>query len=286
MPLKIATPNKGRLMEDTIELLRSVGVRVPRNIDRTLIAPAGDGRYQVVYTRAQDIPEFVEAGATDVGITGLDLVEETGCRVERLLDLSYGRCKLVVAAPEQSRAQTLDDLPPNGRVATSYPNLAKRFFKKRRKRVRIVPISGAAEIAPHIGVADAIADLTQTGATLKQNHLVLLDVILDSWAVLIGSPQAGASRRQDIADLVEAVRSVQEASRRRYLMANVPNRALDKVTDLLPGLASPTVMKLAKGDASAIHAVVEENVLNTLVPKLRKAGASGILVLPIERMIP
>ena len=198
MTLKIAIPNKGRLMDETADVLRSIGIRIPHSIDRSLIVNAGDGKYQILLTRAQDIPEFVEIGAADIGFTGLDLVEESGCKVERLFDLAYGRCKLVVAAPERDHVACLDDLPQNARVATCYPNLTHKYFQKRGRKVEIVPISGAAEITPYIGVADAITDLTQTGATLKQNHLVLLDVVLDSWAVVIGSARAMQKKKQEI----------------------------------------------------------------------------------------
>ncbi len=286
MPLKIAVPNKGRLMDETLDLLRAVGIRVPRQTDRTLIATTNGGRYQILFTRAQDIPEFVEIGATDVGITGLDLVEETGCKVERLLDLKYGQCRLVVAAPERSDITSVDDVPAGARVATAFPNVTRRYFEKKKKKVTIVPVSGAAEIAPSIGVADLITDLTQTGSTLKQNHLSLLDVILDSWAVLIAGTAALRQKRQDAEDLAHAFDSVEAALGKRYLMANVERKNAAAVTKLIPGLKSPTVMETADKAVVAVHAVVDEDAINSLVPRLKKAGASGILVLPIQRIVP
>lgn len=286
MALKIAVPNKGRLSEETVELLRSIGLRIPRGVDRALVASTNGGKYQVLFTRAQDIPEFVEIGAADVGITGLDLVEETGCKVERLLDLGFGRCKLIVAAPENSSIGSIDDIPGGARVATAFPNLTRRYFEKKRKRVTIVPVSGATEITPSIGVADVITDLTQTGSTLKQNHLALLDVILDSWAVLLCARGMSGGRRRDADELAHALESVQTASRKRYLMANIPKKKLRDVVKLIPGLKSPTVMNLAEKGMVAVHAVVEEDAINALVPGLKKAGATGILVLPIERMVP
>lgn len=285
MPLKIAVPNKGRLMEETVDLLRSVGIRVPRSADRTLIATTNGGKYQVLFTRAQDIPEFVEIGAADVGITGLDLVEETGCKVEKLLDLKYGMCRLVVAAPDHSEIDSIENIPANARVATAFPNLTRKYFEKKKKKVAIVPVTGATEITPSIGVADVITDLTQTGSTLKQNHLALLDVILDSWAVLISGPGL-RSRRQDAEDLAHAFESVENALRKRYLMANIEEKKLKDVIKLIPGLKSPTVMSLAEKGLVAVHAVVDEDAVNALVPALKKAGATGILVLPIERMVP
>jgi ATP phosphoribosyltransferase len=286
MPLKIAVPNKGRLMDETLDLLRAVGLRVPRTPDRTLIATTNGGKYQVLFARAQDIPEFVEIGAADVGVTGLDLVEETGCNVDKLLDLKYGHCKLIVAAPDNSAIGSIDQIPADARVATAFPNLTRKYFEKKKKRVIIVTVTGATEITPAIGVADLITDLTQTGSTLKQNHLSLLDVILDSWAVFISGPSVVGHRRQDAEDLAYAIDSVEAAVHKRYLMANVSRKKLKAVVRLIPGLKSPTVMDTADKGLVAVHAVVDDEAINSLVPKLKKAGATGILVLPIERMVP
>jgi ATP phosphoribosyltransferase len=286
MPMKIAVPNKGRLFEETTDLLRAVGVRVSRSSDRALMATADGGKYKILYTRADDIPGFVEAGAADLGITGLDLVEETGARVVRMLDLNFGRCKLVVAAPEGSGISTVEDVPAGARVATAFPNLTRRYFEQKKLRVTLVPVSGATEITPSIGVADLITDLTQTGSTLKQNHLTLLDVILDSWAVLIAGEGVLPRHKQDAEDLAHAFESVEKARGKRYLMANVEKKKLPAVVKILPGLKSPTVVNLALKNVVAVHAVVDEQDINALVPRLKKAGATGILVLPIERMVP
>ncbi|HLY74203.1 MAG TPA: ATP phosphoribosyltransferase [Planctomycetota bacterium] len=286
MPLKIAVPNKGRLMEETLDLLRDVGVRVPRQTDRTLIATTNGGKYQVLFTRAADIPEYVEIGAADVGVTGLDLVEETGCKVERLLDLKYGHCKLVVAAPDASGISSIAKIPSGARVATAFPNLTRKYFEKKKIQVTVIPVSGACEITPAIGVADLITDLTQTGSTLKQNHLVELDVVLSSWSIFIGGPSAKGQIRQDAEDLAHAFDSVENALRKRYLMANIPETKLKTVVKLIPGLKSPTVMSLAEPGMVAVHAVVDEDHIIALLPQLKKAGATGILILPIERMVP
>jgi ATP phosphoribosyltransferase len=286
MSLKIAVPNKGRLMEETLDLLRAIGVRVPRSTDRTLIATTNGGKYQVLFTRAADIPEFVEIGAADVGITGLDLVRETGCKVEKILDLKYGQCKLVVAAPDHSGITSVDKIPTGARVATAFPNLTRQYFEKRKKKVAIVPVSGATEITPSIGVADLITDLTQTGSTLMQNHLAILDVIVESWAIYIAGSALSKEVRQDADDLAHAIDSVENAVGKRYLMANVERSKQDSVVKLIPGLKSPTVLGTADRDFVAVHAVVDEDAINALVPKLKRAGATGILILPIERMVP
>jgi ATP phosphoribosyltransferase len=286
MSFRIAVPNKGRLLEDTLDLLRSVGLRVPRSADRTLVASCNGGKIQVLFARAQDIPEFVELGAADVGITGLDLVEETGRKVEKLLDLEYGRCKLVVAAPEGSGLRSIAKVPAGARVATAFPELTRRYFARKKKKVTVVPVSGATELTPAIGVADLITDLTQTGSTLKQNHLRVLDTILESWAVFIAGPSCAGQKRQDAEDLAHAFDSVERAVGKRYLMANVPKGKVAEVVRLIPGLKSPTVVDLAEAGLTAVHAVVDEEAINALVPRLKRAGATGILVLPIERMVP
>lgn len=285
-PLKIAVPNKGRLMEETLELFRSIGLKVPRSADRTLIANVNGGAYQILFARAADIPEYVEIGAADVGVTGLDLVAETGCKVETMLDLKYGQCKLVVAAPEHSGITSVAKVPGGARVATAFPNLTRRYFDKKRKKVTVVPVSGATELTPAIGVADLITDLTQTGSTLRQNHLTVLDTVLESWAVYIAGPSCLKSRRQEVEDLAHAIDSVEHALGKRYLMANIARAKLKDVVRLIPGLTSPTIMDLAESGLVAVHAVVDETAINALVPRLKKAGATGILVLPIERMVP
>jgi ATP phosphoribosyltransferase len=286
MPLRIAIPNKGRLNEDALRLLRDIGLRVRGDGSRTLLASAGGGRYQILFARAQDIPEFVDIGAADLGITGLDLVMEYGRPVPRLLELGFGRCRLIAAAPEGSPIRSLDDIPANARVATAFPRLAAAFFAKRKARVTVIPVSGAAEVTPSIGVADLIVDLVESGATLRQNHLAMIDVLLDSQAVLIGNAGAQRRRATEVEELVSAVRSVIEARARRYLMANVPRKALTKVRALLPGITGPTVMNLlGRPGWVAVHAVAPEERVNGLIPALRKAGAEGILVLPIERIV-
>jgi len=284
--LRIAVPNKGRLAEEALEALRSVGIRVGHPSDRTLLASANGGRYQVLFSRAQDIPEFVEFGAADLGITGLDLLRETGCTVEKVFDFSFGQCRLVVAAPDDSKIASLDDVPAAAKVATSFPNVTRAWFAARKKNVRIVPVSGAAEVTPRIGVADLVADLTQTGSTLKQNHLSLVDVILDSWAVLLAGREALRKKHGEIDDLIHAFAGVQAASRKRYLMANVRKKKVAEIGRIIPGLSAPTVMQLATAGMVAVHAVVDEDELTTVIPKLKRAGATGILVLPIERLIP
>lgn len=285
--LRIALPNKGRLADRAADLMARSGIHVRPPNDRMLIHTLSGGEYRILYTRPADIPEFIETGAADVGITGLDQVLESSCDVQKVLDLDFGRCRLVIAAAENSKFTDLESLPTRTRVATAFPNLTRRFFEKRAgPKVKVVPITGAAEIAPHIGVADLIVDLSETGTTLSQNHLTLVDVVMDSWAILVASPAALRRRQEAVETLASALQSVMNAAKRRYLMANARKKDVAAISKLLPGLSAPTVMDLSTRGMVAVHAVVDEDQINRLIPRLKKAGASGVLVLPIERLVP
>jgi len=285
MTYRIAIPNKGRLFEGSLELLRKIGLKLPSQIGRSLIAHTPDGRWQILFARASDIPEYVELGAAEAGITGQDLVVETGARVQVQLGLNFGHCRMVLAVPETSPARRAEELQDGAHVATSFPNTARRYFESLGRNVVIVPVGGATEITPFIGLADAIVDLTETGDTLKKNHLVSIADIGTSVATVITAtpPQ----KREVLDELIAALRSVIDAARKRYLMANLPRRALEPVRALLPGITGPTVMPLLGQSEEwvAIHAVVAEDEINALIPKLKGLGATGILVLPIERMV-
>lgn len=285
MPFRIAIPNKGRLFEGALDLLRRIGLRLPGQIGRSLIANTADGRHQILLARAADIPEYVELGAAEVGITGQDLVVETRAHVLTLMPLQFGLCRMVVAAPERSGIVRIQDLRDGAHVATSFPNTARAYFESIGKNVVIVPVGGATEITPYIGLADIIVDLTETGDTLKKNHLAQIAVIAESVAVLVAPEKP--SRAAEVEEIAAAIRSVLDAGRKRYLMANLPRRSLDPVRALLPGISGPTVMPiLGHGEEwVAIHAVTEEDQINGLIPKLKGLGAAGILVLPIERMV-
>lgn len=284
--IRTAIPSKGRLADDAAELLRRIGLRVPSANDRKLLVDSGKGRYQVLFASPWDIPRYVESGAADVGITGLDILEETGDGVKRLLPLNFGFCRLSLAAPETSRPKGGDDVPDRATVATSYPNLVRAYFRRRGKDVSIVEVRGAAEVTPSIGAADLIADLVETGSTLRMNHLRVLDVILESRAVLVANPESMSTKAGEIREFVGAIQSVAEAETRRYLMANVPVAKLPEIRSFLPGISGPTIMNLmGRDDMVAMHVVVKEDEVNGVIALLKDAGATGILVVPIERMV-
>jgi ATP phosphoribosyltransferase len=284
---RLALPNKGRLADGARDLLERAGLACDMQ-DRALQADLGSGLV-AIFVNARDIPEFVADGAADFGITGGDIVAESGRPVETLLDLGFGRCRLVVAAKDDSGIVDIDGIPPGARVATVFPNLTRRFFDDLQREISIVPISGAAEIAPHLGVADIIADLVSTGSTLKVNGLAEVATILESAAQLIGRPallRTPAGERT-ARELTAALDSVIRAQHQRYLMANVPKRALSEIKRILPGINGPTILDVMDGgEFVAAHAVVDQREIYPAIAQLKQVGAEGILVTRIERLLP
>lgn len=282
-------PNKGRLADETRELFEDAGLDVRMGAHRALTASLG-GEFEAIFVRAQDIPEFVADGAADTGVTGLDLVSESGRELETLVDLGFGRCRLVVAARDESGLVSIDDVRGAKRLATSFPRVAKRWLESIGSNAVVVPVSGAAEIAPHLGIADAIVDLTSSGSTLRVNGLHEIATILESTARLIARPgarDAGDPRARSLAELVVALESVLRARGQRYLMANVPRASLDRVRQVLPGINGPTVTEVMNGGTLvAVHAVVPSLGLYRTVADLKSLGATGILVTRIERLLP
>lgn len=284
--LRIAVPNKGRLNQSSVRLMNSIGFPVPESGSRMLIAEFSKGRYQVLLARAQDIPEFVEMGVADLGITGLDLILEANRNVKRLRDLDFGRCRLVVAVPDKSLVEEASQVEDGSTVATSFPRLTEEYFNKLGKKVNIACVSGATEVTPRIGLADVITDLTETGSTLKLNHLREVGVVLDSKATLIANEKSLSEKAPRIEEVTNAIDSVIGAARKRYLMANVPRDTLPNLENLLPGISGPTIMNIiGRDDMVAIHAVVNEDEVNGIIAVLKEIGGAGILICPIERMV-
>lgn len=287
--LRIALPNKGRLAEETHELFEQAGLAVRARPDRALTASLG-GEFEALFVRAEDIPEFVADGAADAGITGHDLVVESGRPLEQLLDLGFGRCRLVVAVKEDGPVATLADLPAGTRVATGFPRTTEAFFARHDRPVTLVPMSGAVEIAPYLGLADVIVDLTSTGSTLRTNGLRELTTIADSSARLVGRPADVVARSpreaRVLTELVTALASVLRARDQRYLMANVPRASLDAVKRIVPGMNGPTVIDILNGGVFvAVHAVVQAAAIYRTIADLKALGAEGILVTRIERLV-
>ncbi len=301
--LRIALPNKGRLAEEARELFNDAGLEVRARGERALTASLG-GEFEAIFVRAQDIPEFVADGAADAGVTGWDLVCESERPLDMLLDLGFGKCRIVVAAREDSGVRTVEDIgtamathvTATGsrvpRVATVFPRITRRYFDEANIAVDIVPVSGAAEIAPHLGIADIVVDLTSTGSTLKMNGMREVVTILESSARLIAAEgvladRGGSDKARTLDELVMALGSVLRARGKRYVMANVPRAALDQVKQVLPGLNGPTVIDILNGGTHvAVHAVVAAATIYRTIAQLKALGGEGILVTRIERLMP
>jgi ATP phosphoribosyltransferase len=287
--LRIALPNKGRLSEDARDLFNQAGLDVLVRGDRALTASLG-GEFEAIFVRAQDVPEFVADGAADAGITGFDLVSESGRDLESLLDLEFGKCRIVVACRDEAAIASVDDIADESRVATVFPAIAREFFAKSGRSVQIVPISGAVEIAPHLGIADVILDLTSSGSTLKTNGLREIATVMSSSARLCSARRRETWEPEKLAaldQLVGALASVVLARGKRYLMANVPRAALAEVKKILPGISGPTVVDILNGgEKVAVHAVVRAESVYRTIASLKELGAEGILLTRIERLVP
>ena len=281
--LRLAIPNKGRLVEPTVRLLRDAGLVFEAG-ERALMARVQNYDLDILFVRTNDIVEFVSDGVAELGITGLDLVAESGADVPQIKMLGYGRCRLTIAVPNDSPYRAAEDLA-GLRVATSHLSLTRKFFEARSIPVNVIPVSGAAEVAPRLGLAEAIVDLVSTGSTMVVNGLRPIEEVFASEAVLLANSTA---LNQDVAVFaqVETMLSATLAARdRKYLMMNAPQAKAAELEDLLPGLESPSVIPLAHEGMIAIHAVVDADQVWSLLPRLKAAGASGILILPIEKLV-
>ena len=282
-PLRIAVPSKGRLAAATTQLLRDAGITVPGD-DRRLLVPVEEQNMEILLARTDDIPTLIRDGAADIGVAGGNqLLEHGSAGIELLTELGFGACRLVLAVPNASAITTKEQLA-GARIATSHPNVLAGYLDANGIAASVVTLSGSIELAPTIGAADAICDLVSTGETLRQNSLRAIGEVLRSQAVLLARTQVTPDPR--IAVLQTAVESVLAARPKRYLMLNAPDVALEAIIALLPGLDAPTILPLARSDMHAVHAVVDAAELPRLLHPLQEAGASGLLVLPIEHLIP
>jgi len=273
-----------------MSLFKDAGLPISGGAEsRILFAKTTDPDIHILFARAADIPEYVQDGAADVGITGMDLITERGADVEALLDLKFGKASLVLAVPEDSAFQNAQDLEGK-KVATEFPEITHQYFKNLGVNVEVIKVSGACEMTPHVGIADAIVDISSSGTTLLINHLKAIDTVFSSTVHLIANKKS-LREKDKILDIKTALESVLNAKNKRYLMMNVPEAALQTVKEVLPGMSGPTVMKVESSKSSAesflaVHSVVDADRIFTLVNKLRKVGARDILVVPIERIMP
>ncbi len=286
MQLKIALPSKGRISDPAVKLLEKSGIGIKDTTNRKLFSETYDEDTSVMFTRAADIPEFVADGAADLGITGLDLIKEKEVNVEILEDLNFGSAKLVLAVPEDSKINNILDIDDGAIVATEFPNLTKKYLENKGINVKIVELSGSTEIAPFIGVADIVADLTSTGTTLKMNHLKIIDTILESSIKLIANKESFKDKNEKIEAIRTGIKGVLDAEGKKLVMMNVNKEFLEDVKKAMPGLTGPTVSQVVSNEnIVAVQAVVDEREVFNTVNRLKKIGAKDILVVPIERII-
>lgn len=281
-PLRLALPNKGRLAEPAVDLLRAAGLDFELST-RRLTASVGNADIELLFVRTEDIAEYVADGLVELGISGADLVAEHGGDLQAVMPLGFGACSLVLAAPRDGAIREPGDLAGR-RIATSFPRVTARYLDGAGVEAQVVEVRGAVEVTPQLGVADAVVDLVATGSTLRMNGLRAIATLLASEAVLVG--RAGAVAADDrVPALVDMIRSVIDARGREYMMMNAPARALDRIREIIPGLSGPTVMPLADPSQIAVHSVVERSQLWRIVPALKAAGARDILVVPIEKVM-
>jgi len=271
--ISIAIPNKGRLYKKTLELMEKAGIKIPENGRKLSVRTNIEG-IKVIFARALDIPWYIESGAADLGITGEDMVAESEANVEKLLDLKFGKCKIVLASKN-------GDMNKEKRIATRLPNIAKKYFPKSK----IIVLDGSCELAPGLGISDAIIDQVSTGDTLKANNLKIDKILFESSVYLIGNKKS-IENEEGIEELKLALEGVITSEEKRYIMLNVTSEEyLKRVVKVMPCMESPTVLKLAKEGCYSVHSVIDVKDLMPTLRKLKKAGGKDILVLNMSRVI-
>jgi ATP phosphoribosyltransferase len=283
MKLKIALQKQGKLADGSTDLLRKCGIKFS-NGQGKLRTEAADFPLEIFFLRDDDIPDYVADGVADIGIVGQNIIEEDPKPVDVVEHLGFGRCRLSVAVPKSFEYSSIEDLCGK-RVATSYPRILGEFFASNSITADIHQISGSVEIAPSIGLADAVCDLVSSGSTLFSNGLREVATVMDSEAVLISRRDIGAASIEILNKLLFRIRSVKASSQNKYILLNAPVDAVKEITKILPGMKSPTVMPLAEEGWVSMHSVISEHDFWEVVSELKAAGAEGILVLSIDQMI-
>ncbi|UXP33193.1 ATP phosphoribosyltransferase [Reichenbachiella agarivorans] len=281
--LKIAVQKSGRLNEESIELLKNCGIHIDNGKDQ-LKASATNFPMDVLYLRNGDIPQYVEDGVADIAIVGENLLVEAGNDIEVVRKLGFSKCKLSLAVPKDLDYEGLQYFDGK-RIATSYPNTLQAFLDKNQVKADIHVIKGSVEIAPNIGLAEGICDLVSSGSTLFKNGLKETDLILTSEAVLVKSKKLTQEQEELLSTLLFRLDAVQKGKKSKYVLMNVPNDKIDNIIKMLPGMRSPTVLPLAEAGWSSVHTVIEEGQFWQVIDELKNAGAEGILIVPIEKMV-
>lgn len=281
--LKIAIQKSGRLSESSLKLLKECGIEFDNGLNK-LKAEAFNFPLEVFFLRDDDIPQYVEDGVADIGIVGENVMLEKKKSIKLVDKLGFGKCRLSIAVPKDQKYKSIKDF--NGkRFATSYPVILNEYLKKNKIKAEIQEISGSVEIAPGIGLADAICDLVSSGSTLFTNGLKEVEVVLKSESVLIANKNLKKEKEIILNKLLFRINAVRKSKNTKYILLNAPNNKLDIICKILPGMKSPTIIPLAEKGWSSVHSVVEENQFWEIIEKLKSNGAQGILVVPIEKMI-
>ena len=281
--LRIAVQSKGRLYEDTMALLKETGIKI-NNARRTLLVQSGNFPLEVLYMRDDDIPEFVASGIADIGIVGENEFVERGKDASIAKRLGFSKCRLSLAIPEEADYQGLEWF--NGKkIATSYPNILRKFAQEHNLDIDIHVIQGSVEIAPGIGLSDCIFDIVSSGSTLVSNKLREVEVVMKSEALLICNKELTPEKQATLDEFLFRIQSVLVADNKKYVLMNAPTEKVSEICKILPGIKSPTILPLATVGWTSIHAVIDQNHFWEIVGQLKEVGAEGILVLPIEKMI-
>ncbi len=281
--IRIAIQKSGRLNEDSIRMLKECGIDFNNGVNM-LKATAHNFPMEVLFLRDDDIPEYVAQGVADIGIVGENVLVESGADVKTIERLGYGKCRLSIAIPKGKKYAGVKSLQGK-RIATTYKNVLQKFLRKEKVTAEIHEISGSVEIAPGIGLADAICDIVSSGSTLFMNGLQEVETVMQSEAVLIGGKNLSAGGLKIIEKLLFRIRASRTAKHNKYVLLNAPNNQLDKICKLIPGMKSPTVLPLVEPGWSSVHSVIDEDKFWDIIEQLRDAGAQGILVVPIEKMV-
>ena len=282
--LRIAVQSKGRLYEDTMHLLAEAGIKIPSS-KRTLLVESTNFPVEILYLRDDDIPQSVATGVADLGIVGQNEYEERHEDAEIIRPLGFSKCRLSLAIPKAEHYEGLQWFEGK-KIATSYPGILSRYMAEKGVKADIHVITGSVEISPGIGLADAIFDIVSSGSTLVSNNLREVEVVMKSEALLIGDPMMSEEKRATLQELLFRIEAVKAAEDKKYVLMNVPAERLQDVIAVLPGQKSPTVMPLATPGWNSVHTVISEKSFWEIIAKLKELGAEGILVIPIEKMIP
>lgn len=281
--IRIAIQKSGRLNEDSLKILKDCGISIDNGKDQ-LKASSRNFPLEVFYLRNGDIPQYLRDGVVDIAIIGENVLIEKGADIEFVEKLGFSKCKVSLAVPKSVDYSSVNDFQGK-RIATSYPNTVRNYLGQKGVQAELHIINGSVEIAPNIGLADAICDIVSSGSTLFKNNLKEVEVMLKSEAVLAVSPKISEERKAILKKIQFRIQSVLKARQSKYVLMNVPNEKLDAILDLLPGMRSPTVLPLAEEGWSSVHTVIKQDTFWEVIDELKGAGAEGILVCPIEKMV-